>query len=323
MEKQFFAGAMKQRARLTAEQSRAISAMYSDLAKEVAEEQKSISGRTNVSSVLRAEYLDGLSKQINEEIVHIGKSTETGIKSAMTNVAKAVVSDNIGFLDDVGIKVKGAYSYIPVDVVEDIATGRLYDGKWTLSKAIWNQSKKAQKDINYVVAQGIAGQKSTLEIAKDLEKYVDPKAAKAWDWARVYPGTAMKVDYNAQRLARTMVSHAYEESFVRTTKDNPFFECYRWLISNHENVCEICQDRATDFHGVVVNGQPMYGCYNKNELPLDHPNGRCTFSVEMSESMEEVGEDLADWVLGGSNSGLDNFAKSMGYTPEAVKNSIT
>ena len=69
--------------------------------------------------------------------------------------------------------------------------------------------KNTQGDIQYIVAQGIASQKSAFDIAKDLEKYVDPSAKKDWAWSKVYPGTKKVVDYNAQRLARTMVSHAY------------------------------------------------------------------------------------------------------------------
>ena len=58
----------------------------------------------------------------------------------------------------------------------------------------------------------------------------------------------------------------------------------------------------------------MMGCYHKDELPLDHPNGRCTFTVEMSVSMDEVGDRIADWINGNPDKGMDKYAKSMGIT---------
>lgn len=314
-QKDFFAGAIKTRQQLTQAQLKNISNMYKNLAEEIRKETERLSIRTNVSSVMKEKYLKDLSKQMDVEIEHISKQLNTSTKKAMTAAAQAVVDDNVKMLSTLGLSgIAGAYSYVPRDVVELISSGQLYKGKWTLSNAIWGNSQKTMHDIDSVVSAGIAAQKSTFDIAKDLEKYVDPSAVKGWDWAKVYPGTNKVVDYNAQRLARTMISHSYEESFVKTTKDNPLILGYRWLTSNHDSVCEICLDRATDTHGVIIDGIDAPGVYEKDALPLDHPNGECTFSI-VSGSMLEMSNTLADWVNGKSTKSFDKkmatYAHSM------------
>jgi SPP1 gp7 family putative phage head morphogenesis protein len=165
-----------------------------------------------------------------------------------------------------------------------------------LSRSIWNSTSKAKKDINTIIAEGIAQNKSTYDIAKDLEKYVNPSAKKDWAWSKVYPGTNKVVDYNAQRLARTMVSHAYQQAFVRVTKPNPFVTKYRWLASNSNRVCELCNSRD----GVL---------FEKDDLPMDHPNGMCTFTAVIDQPMTDIADRIADWALGQPDSELDTFAQ--------------
>ena len=172
-----------------------------------------------------------------------------------------------------------------------------------------------------IVSKGVAGQKSTYEIAKELEKYVNPSKARPWDWGKVYPGSAKKIDYNAQRLARTMVSHAYQESFVRTTRKNPFIEAYRWLSSEDDRVCPICIERTEGFHGVILNGEEVIGAYYKDDLPMDHPNGRCTFDIISGTSDDEDNVRLASWIKGGDDEEMDDYSRSMGYNPDIVKGS--
>ena len=148
------------------------------------------------------------------------------------------------------------------------------------------------------MAAGVAANKSAYEIAKDLEQYVNPNAKKEWDWSKVYPGTTKKVDYNAQRLARTMVSHAYQQSLLATTKHNPFVTGYRWRSAHVSRTCELCNER---------DGQ----VYSADDLPLDHPNGMCTFLVELSGSLTDVADRLGNWVNGAEDPELDNWYKSM------------
>lgn len=291
-----FKYAEKTRLQLTLQQQKEIEQMYKHIAQSIETELKRLPDTT--SGALRKVYLEQLQDQVNKELTSLGEALEGKIKSNMEKTAEAVVKDNIKFHDKIGLSVKGMFSHVPSDIVNTVASGQLYNGDWSLSKAIWGSTSKAQHDINMIVAEGIAQNKSVYDIAKDLEKYVDPSAQKPWDWSKVYPGTARKVDYNAQRLARTMVSHAYQQSFVQTTKDNPFVEKYQWESSNSGRVCELCASRD----GVL---------FEKDDLPLDHPNGMCTYTA-VTPSMVEIADRMADWVQGKQDPELDDYADLLG-----------
>lgn len=317
-----FSNSARTRVNITREQAKSIKQMYKDLSKELAKEAQSLSHRDNISSKIRIQYIQGLQKQINEELNNIGRYQNSSLKANMFKVASAVVKDNQVFLNSLGININNAYSHIPSEVVTRIATGDLYKDKWNLNKAIWGNVHKTESDIDMIVAKGVAGQKSTYEIAKDLENYVNPAKRKDWQWSKVYPGTAKVVDYNAQRLARTMVSHAYQTSLLESTRMNPFVECYEWLTSNSDRVCEICMEREEGFHGVIIDGEPMNGCYYAEDLPLDHPNGMCTVDI-VTPDYDDIAGRLADWVNGEEDEELDDFAEDLGYNAVTFKSKVS
>lgn len=296
------------RMELTKQQQKEIEDLYRRVAKNIAKEAEKIPRTT--SDAMRQQYLKKLQKQVDDQLEKLGKEIQGTITHNMALTAQAMVSANQQVLGSVGLYIRGAFSRVPDDVVRSVATGQLYKGDWSLSKAIWGNTQKAQKDINTVIAEGIAQNKSAYAIAKDLEKYVNPSAKKDWSWAKVYPGTNKKVDYNAQRLARTAVSHAYQQSFVRTTQKNPFVTKYKWLGSNSHRICPICAERDGKL-------------FEKDELPLDHPNGMCTFVAVMDGSMVDMADRIADWYDGKYDPELDEYVKHLSgeYTPtsELVK----
>ena len=228
----------------------------------------------------------------------VGQEIDRVIRSSMKTTAQGVVDAQRKFLSKIGMfGIEGAFSHVPNQIVTSIATGNIYDDNWTLSAAIWGMSKKTHKDIDKIIAEGVALNKSAYDIAKDLERYVNPAARKEWDWSKVYPGTNRVIDYNAQRLARTLVAHAYQQSLERTCEKNPFVTGYKWVSANSDRTCELCKER---------DGQ----IYEKGDLPLDHPNGLCTFIAVIPDSMTDISNRLADWAKGKSDSALDEFAKS-------------
>lgn len=272
-----------------------ISKMYADLAKQVEEKAQSYKGLDGVSDQLKKTYLHSLAKELKAASNSLGTGLEKTIESSMVKTSKGVVIDAQKFLDKVGYpSAPAAYKYVPQDVIKAITSGAIYGGDWTLSQSIWGINAKFNQDINSVIAQGLALNKSTYDIAKDIEKYVDPSARKDWSWSKVYPNTNKTVDYSAQRLARTLVQHAYQQSLVNTTAKNPFVTGYRWISAETERTCQLCRDR----NDVV---------YSKNDLPLDHPNGLCSFAAEITQSYDEIADRLAAWVNGKNDPELDTF----------------
>lgn len=299
MAKISFHDAEQARLSITQDQEKEIADLYKQVYKEYKKQMDSLplKGEGTVSQSLQKTYLNKLTKQLKEAYQSIGEDLEDMIEKGMMDASGAVVDDMGNWMKKAGLSIKGAYSYVPKDIVSRLSTGKVYGGNWTLSKSIWGQEQKTLHDIDQVVAMGVAGNKSAYEIAKDLEKYVNPSAKKEWSWSKVYPGTSKKVDYNAQRLARTMVSHSYQQSLLATTRHNPFVTGYKWRSAHTSRTCEICNERD----GKI---------YSAEDLPLDHPNGLCTFLVEM-DNLESIADRLADWALGEEDSEIDEWANSM------------
>lgn len=290
------------RLQITKAQEAEITNLYHQTYLDLKKQMDSIPKNGTVSDFMRRSYLKKLTSQLRESYQSISGDLEKSIKDGMLTTSQAVVDANDVWLQKVGIILQGAYSYVPKDIVSLISTGKVYGGDWTLSKAIWGHTQKTLHDIDQVVATGVAANKSAYEIAKDLEKYVNPSAKKEWEWSRVYPGTNKKVDYNAQRLARTMVSHAYQQSLLATTKYNPFVRGYRWRSAHSSRTCEICNERDGKL-------------YSADDLPLDHPNGLCTFIAELSDSMSDIADRIGDWATGSKDPALDQWYDSMKRNP--------
>lgn len=306
------------KAKFTAEQERQIRALYREAQQEMREWERHLENRTNISSAIRRIQLAQLEREMKSTFKNIGGKTKRITTDTMYKVAESVCKDANGLLGTMGLSITGAYGHIPKDVVQSIVTGKIYEGDWSLSRAIWNLTDKNNKDIHNIIAKGVLENKSSYDIAKDLEKYVNPDAAKPWDWSNIYPGTSKKVDYNAQRLARTLTSHAYQQSFIRSTHSNPFIEGYEWLSAGDHRVCETCNEYENSVHAV---GFPP-GVFLKDDVPMDHPNGRCTLAVYIEQDTDSIVDSLVDWAHGEPNSELDQFARSLGYNIDYVKSRV-
>lgn len=279
-------------------QIKEIRSMFTKLAKDARKQAEKLKDKDNISSVIQRKYLEDIAKELEHQLDADFKTLQKNIEQNMNQVSEGVIYCVREFEESIGMPISNSWLNVPVDAVEAVKSGKLYAGNWTLSSRIWGIKKKTIKDINTVVSEGIAANKSAYDIAKDLEKYVDPKAKKDWNWSKVYPGTNRRVDYNAQRLARTMVSHAYQFSFVESTKYNPFITKYKWISSHDKRVCPICKERDGKL-------------FDKDKLPLDHPNGRCTFVSVFEKSTKQISDEMAAWVKGkeGDFPKLDAYMK--------------
>jgi len=161
---------------------------------------------------------------------------------------------------DIGPHFTQMFSQTKKEVVKDIVSGGLYKDNKTLSARIWSHSDKFEKDIQYIINQGILEKKSAIELARDLEKFVKDPAKRPTNWGKVYPDLrSTKVDYNSMRLARTATNHSYQISTIKSSSMNPFVEGIEWQSAMiHGRTCQLCIDR----HGEV---------YSVKGVPLDHP----------------------------------------------------
>lgn len=295
MSKSPFDIAHSEKIKLTKTTAKKVTKIYKDVYMDLKKELKNLK-IVNPSDRLKKIYLENFvreaKKVYNETFYWANKVCVQGGEKA----GKIAVEAGNKFLTEAGLSIKGAFSYISEQEVKNIISGKLYGGNWSLSKSIWKSTNKIKSDVEKVVAKGLAENRSTKEIADALEKYVNPSAKKPWDWGKVYPGTAKQVDYNTQRLARTMIQHSYQSSLVQSMKYNPWCEgVIWWSVGLHGRTCEECLDRD----GRVF---PLA------ELPLDHPNGLCYFEPAMP-SMDKIADDIADWAIGGENTAIDTYVE--------------
>lgn len=298
-----FKDAEAAKAAIMASQQKEIAKLYEDWADEIGERAKYYSHKSTASAPVSERYYRELQKQLRQTSQEVSNEIYKKIKSNIYTVADAVVSDNVKWLESFGFFSAGlnaAFSYVPHEIVQNLVTGQIYDSGWSLSSRIWGDNEQTLKDIYQVMAKGLAENKPVYEIAKDLESYVRPSAKLPWnlrmaDGKKIYK---KQVDYNAQRLARTLVQHGYQQSFIATTQKNPFITEYIWR-SNGSRVCDLCKAR----NGVH---------YKKTELPMDHPNGMCTMEPVV---VDNIVDQLADWFNSpdGTYPEIDAFAGNFGY----------
>lgn len=309
-----FKDAEKARDALLVSQKKEIAALYQQWADEIGERADYYAHKSTASSAVSERQMRELQKMMEETSKQVANEVYNDITRNLYTVADSVVRCNNEWLASLGFNpgtVNAIFNYVPDDIVRNIVSGQIYDSGWSLSSRIWSDNEDTMKQAYQIVAGGVAQNKPMYEIAKDLEKYVSPSAVKPWnlrapDGKKIYP---KDVDYNAQRLGRTLVQHGYQQSFVATTQKNPFITDYIW-IANGSRVCEICSDR---------NGRH----YPKDDLPLDHPNGMCTMVPDV---VEDLTGQLADWFNSedGTYPEIDEFSKNFGYTPlQAAKSGAT
>lgn len=294
--------AQKKKLKLAKKQEQQIKQIYNDMHKNLSKKLNKV----NPGS-LTERYLEELQKELAKEIKNLNKKVEKVIKNNMEKSSELANNVQLDFFmqinEQYSLNMKDTFasmfSKIPKAAMDEILFGDAYKDRKGLSERIWQYTKKFDKDIDYIIAEGITAKKSTYEIAKDLEKYVDPKASKPWDWRKVYPNSSKKIDYNAQRLARTAVNHAFQQAQKRSCEKNPYVTGIKWITSSSHRTCELCNSR----NGTI---------YKVSEVPLDHPNGLCTTVPEIPMSLEEIGTEIRAWIDGESNNKLDKWFEEYG-----------
>lgn len=277
------------------------------LYKKVGEEySKKIAANPNIDN----ETLKQHEEYFKKEYEKVAKNLESTLKSKMKRMINDTVKaqeDNINDLCkkyklDFGTTFQDKFSKVNEDALRMLVSGKVYKDKVSLSGRIWNNKKKVDEHIAFLLAQ----KKHPMDIARELEQYVNP-AARKYTNAEGYKYTGRQVEYNSLRLARTYINHAYQEAARDTSEANPFIKKLVWKSSHHKNMCGLCGSR---------DGKE----YDPKDMPLDHPNGFCSFTYK-TDSLEDTAEQLKKWMNGESNKDLDKWYKNnFGKNPSSIKN---
>lgn len=235
-------------------------------------------------------------KAITEETSLAGAELPVGMHKAMLTEAFKTT----GIDKDIVKRFDTTFGKIPRDTLAKIVGGGIYADKKTLSDRLWGQALDAGADIQNVVMAGLANKTSAVALSKVLKEYVNPELRKTWDKDKIaevfgdgYAGWNKNLEYNALRLARTTLTHSFQLSHLASCKTNPFVSAIRWHSAQaHGRTCDVCRAR---------DGQ----IFQYNELPLDHPNGLCWQTAVITQSMDEIGDELANWIEGANVTKLD------------------
>lgn len=293
----------KKQSKLTEDQYKQIRKLYRDAAKDL----KIKANKANKGSLTQG-WLKDYRKSILSDLKDINKILEDKIEINMQQSAENASAIQLSLFDKINMKYglglsetfRNIFSSVPKEALKGLITGDFYkDGKG-LSKRIWFNEHKVNGDIDYIIQKGIVEKKSAYELAQDLQTYVNPEAKKDWEWKKVYPKTAKTIDYCAQRLARTSISHSYTLSMLKSCERNPFIEKIKWhSVFAPGRTCPLCKSRD----GRV---------YLLKDCPVDHPNGMCYQEPLLDDSLENIGSKLKHWVNGNSDSTLDDWYNKYG-----------
>gem|GEM_PF-6835288 len=235
---------------------------------------------TKDSNIWAMQYRDELKKRTKElnpilyETVknYAEKSADIGVYPEWALFSK--------ILGDKDHEILNTLTRIPEEVVRELLNGDMYKDNQGLNKRIWRFQKENEQKIDYIIQRGLIEKKSTFELAKDLEMYVNPKAKKTFEWKKVYPNAGNKtIDFNAYRLASTSITHAYQMATIRAAQANPFSEGVKWHSVLSQRTCQLCKER----HGKIFKAE---------DVPLDHPLGLCTTYSVITKSLKEISEEL-------------------------------
>lgn len=273
---------------ITKQQEREIRKFYNQVAREIRDLEKSLPDTPYNESQRR--YLVELYYQLRSASIQLTTEINTSVTNNVEWMGRTVQRVNVRWLETVGLTPESLdrkFSQSTDAAIRSILTGNLYGGGGlNLSSRIWNITDGNLSDMNSIIAKGLAEGRSLNSIAKELERYINPNMRNEWKvvtiknpdgTVSVYRIRNNQPDYKARRLARTSIQHAYQQTMIALTKDNPFVNGYVWHADGR-HPCELCESRDNQF-------------YKAEEVPLDHPNGQCSLEPSLDYGLIEKSID--------------------------------
>lgn len=286
-----------------------IQGIYAQAAKDLAKRAAAAKDKS-LTKRWQEDYQKALERRVAQMREELGGALRSGMRASARlpgETLEAWLDDALSMCGVEG-SFTGVFSKTPDDVLRALLDGRMYrDGK-SLSRRIWNATDYLQGNIEDIVAQGIAQKRSALNIAKDLEAYVNPKAKMPVSWLKLYPDIPFdrQIDYNAQRLARTAINHAYWAANVETAQKNPFCTAMHWQLSpsHYERQVarfgeDVCDTYASHDEGLGRGNFPI------RNLPMPHAQCLCV-QYQVVPELNDVADRLSKWVDGGADPALDD-----------------
>ncbi|KJZ83857.1 Exonuclease SbcC [Clostridium sp. IBUN62F] len=311
--------ARKKILQLTIEQEKQINNIYAKSATRLIDEILELPdiSRTRVHDIDIARLLNDYTKDLYKQLYpNIKDNTmESSIiqRQVILDYVDQVVKDRK--LSEI---VKHNINNYSNTVVKNLVAGEYYkDGK-TLSKRLWNLTSDNSNKIDEFIKMNIAGGANARKLANDLEVLINPK--NRLTTTNFKAGfDSYKVSYQAQRLARTSITHAAAETQIQTAKKNPFNRGMKWNLSpSHGARMHGKQDECDDYAGNDSYGLGA-GIFPADKTPIQHPNCMCYLTewlVEIDDAISRINK----WVEGNEDRELESWSTDFNKGEDNIKN---
>lgn len=254
-------------------------------------------------SPLKKSYLEGRKKILYNELYKLQMESITAAAYMSTAFNQDLLNEMMKAAN-VTEAFPNLFKGIPLKTIAMMEKGKLYTDGAGLSKRIWDGVQGNMNMVEGIVKGGLIKGTSAKELAEILTDHVNPASRKIWPKEKLkeklgkgYAYSKKEIDYNALRLARTSITHAYSLNNRLSAAKNPFADGFIWHSAfAHGRTCAICMER---------DGRH----FTAKNMPYDHPNGLCWEEPMIEKSLEDIGKEIGDWVKGGKNSKLDTWMK--------------
>lgn len=291
---------MAQRARRAADRATKETIQRTQKLLEESAEELAKKMSTQTKGTLSERHLQELMKSYQEKQKELNRELKNAFQDGIEKGAKAGSSSQ-SFLGDlipdgeVSKSFKSMLANVNDGVVKTMIQGDLYSDHRTLSERIWNITNEFGAKVQDVVAKGMLQQKSARELAKDLRSFVKPPEKRPLSWRGSFEDyKTYHANWNAKRLARTTINHSYQTATIQAAKNNPYVTGILWQTAGDHRVCDLCESREGKVFPV-------------DDVPMDHPNGRCTMIPNIEKSLDDISNELSAWIDGEENESLDSW----------------
>lgn len=279
-------------------------------------------------------------RQINRDLMRYAKAGEIETKRAIQETIERGIRAHKDALraavTEAGVNVSASFVGVSREAFENLFLRRemgLTASYKSLSAAQMRSTGRVIEDaLERMVLDGDSWQRATQRIIDGLTQGDPDLARMAKSMARRSRGlgnwlenatdeaeieaikAARKIAYDARRIARTEVAHAYHESDRTMSEKSPIVKGIQWNLSPRHPKPDICDVYAKhDFHGMGP------GVYPPEYLPpLPHPHDLCF----MTHVLWEPGEWRREHPAPAEPSEIDAAAVAR-YMPKGTDNAIS
>ena len=152
---------------------------------------------------------------------------------------------------------------------------------YRLSDRIWRTTGNTRRQIDLLLADGVANGRSATAMAHDLEPFLLPGR----QLVRTTRPYGRDASFDAMRLARTEISRAAMQAQSMAAQVNPFVSAYNVVLSTSHPERDICDDVAAD---------GPYRKDNLSRLPPLHPHCLCYTEWVVRDDADAIIGELRD-----------------------------